>query len=197
MENRICSSTLVSLLVGGLSVAMVVGLIRTSPTFAAAAPAAPAAASAENTAEQIPKDILKQAELEGVWRVLVVFLILSAVIESALTPLFNWRLFVRHFLNKGLRIPITVLFAILVVRGYDLDIFRDILVALGESAEPRIGGQVLTAFLLAGGSSGVNKLLQTWKIRLSDGERSERANEAKPQVEETPLPNRSAQEKVR
>jgi len=186
------------LLVGGLSVAIFLGLIKTKPTFGAAAPAAvPAAAPAENTAEQIPKDILKQAELEGVWRVLVVFVILSAVIESALTPLFNWRQFVMRFDKKSLRTPITMVFAILIVRGYDLDIFRDILVAIGEPERTGIGGQILTAFLLAGGSSGVNKLLQTWKIRLSDEERSRRANEAKPRAGETPLPNRSTQEKVK
>jgi len=186
------------MLVAGLSVAMAIGLVVSSVTLAGEEMKPEnTVAPAENAPEQIPKDILKQAELEGVWRVLVVFLILSAVIESALTPLFNWRVFVKHFLDKGLRIPITVLFAILVVRGYDLDIFRDILVALGESAEPRIGGQVLTAFLLAGGSSGVNKLLQTWKVRLSDEERSTRATETKPKLVEAPLHNRVTQEKVK
>lgn len=182
MEHKTHDWMLSPLLLGSLSAVILLGLMSTNPTFATAeVRPAPAAVSAQNPGEQVPQDpeVPKQAELEGVWRVLVVFLILSAVIESALTPLFNWRQFTKYFLNKGLRIPITVLFAVLVVRGYGLDIFRDILAALGESVQPCLGGQVLTALLLAGGSSGVNKLLQTWKVRLSDEERSRRATEAK------------------
>lgn len=179
MERKMCHSMRAPLLVGGLSVAVVLGLIKTSPTFGVAeeSPAAPVVTLNESANEQLSNelDILKPGELEKIWRVLAVFLILSAVIESALTPLFNWRVFLEHAHNKGLRTPITMVFAFLIVWGYGLDIIRDLLAALGQSVGPRISGQVLTAFLLAGGSSGVYQLLKKWHVRMSDKEREERA----------------------
>lgn len=158
-------------------ITFVLVLLGAGPTSAAAEEGQPppSVTSGEKPFEETPERGLKQAELDGIWRVLVVFFLLSVVIESALTPLFNWRVFLAWSLNKGIRTPITVLFAVLIVRGYGLDIFRDILQAVGESVGPCIGGQVLTALLLAGGSSGVNKLMQTWQLRPSDAEREARA----------------------
>jgi len=170
-----------SVLLSVLLVTSILVLLGAGPTSAAAEDGQPppSVTSGEKPLEETSERGLKQAELDGIWRVLVVFFLLSAVIESALTPLFNWRLFLAWSLNKGVRTPITVLFAVIIVRGYGLDIFRDILQAVGESVGPCIGGQVLTALLLAGGSSGVNKLLQTWKVRLSDSEREVKATAAK------------------
>src|SRR5882672_5318127 len=69
-----------------------------------------------------------------VGEVLLVFLVLSVVFEVALTPIFNWRIFLRYLEGNGWKTPITVVLAFLVFWGYRLDIIRDLLVALGYEA---------------------------------------------------------------
>jgi hypothetical protein len=90
------------LLVGGLSPAITLGIVRSGSTCAASerspAPVVPGGNTSHIT-EGL--DGSRPAELEGLWRALVVFLVLSMVIESALTPLFNWRIFLRRFLLAG------------------------------------------------------------------------------------------------
>ena len=63
--------------------------------------------------------------LGKVGSVLLVFLVLSVVFESALTPVFNWRLFREKFKGKGLKTPIVVILAFVVFWSYDLDIINE------------------------------------------------------------------------
>jgi hypothetical protein len=97
--------------------------------------------------------------------VLLIFLVLSIVFESALTPIFNWRFFLTHFDGKGLKTPVTIILALLVFWNYDLDIFSDLLVALGYTAAKSFWGQVLTALLIAGGSNGILQIFIKLNIR--------------------------------
>ncbi len=108
--------------------------------------------------------------LGKVGTVLLVFLVLSVVFESALTPVFNWRLFRKRFDGKGLKTPIVVILAFVIFWNYDLDIVNDILVAMNYLAEttPRghtLPGQALTALLIAGGSSGIFNIYKRLGIR--------------------------------
>jgi hypothetical protein len=104
--------------------------------------------------------------MEKIGEVLVKFLVLSIVFEVALTPVFNWRIFLRYFDGKGLKTPITIILAFLMFWGYRLDIIRDILVALNYT-DPGITfwGQVITAMLIAGGSDGVFRIFTKLGIR--------------------------------
>ena len=117
--------------------------------------------------------------MDSVGRVLVVFLVLSVVFEVALTPLFNWRVFMARFEGKGYKTPITVALAFIVFWGYGLDIIKDLLVALGKPASQSIGGQILTALLIAGGSSGVYQIFTKLKIRMDSEEREKKTAEAR------------------
>ena len=117
--------------------------------------------------------------VDSVGRVLVVFLVLSVVFEVALTPLFNWRVFMARFEGKGYKTPITVALAFIVFWGYGLDIIKDLLVALGKPASQSIGGQILTALLIAGGSSGVYQIFTKLKIRMDSQEREKKTAEAR------------------
>jgi hypothetical protein len=104
--------------------------------------------------------------MENIGEVLVKFLVLSVVFEVALTPVFNWRIFLRYFDGKGLKTPLTIILAFLMFWGYRLDIIRDILVALNYT-DPGITfwGQVITAMLIAGGSDGVFRVFTKLGIR--------------------------------
>ncbi len=106
--------------------------------------------------------------MEEVINILVIFLVLSVVFEVALTPIFNWRVFLSYCHEKGCKTPITVILALLVFWGYDLDILTDLINVLKPNAKiagPKIGGQVLTALLIAGGSSGIFQIFTKLKIR--------------------------------
>lgn len=106
--------------------------------------------------------------------VLVKFLVLSVVFEVALTPIFNWRIFLKHFEGKGVKTPLTVGLAFLIFWSYDLDIVRDILLALKYTADLNLGGQFITALLIAGGSDGVFRIFTKLGIR-NPVERAEKA----------------------
>ncbi len=121
--------------------------------------------------QQVVGPLLDEATMLGkVGEVLLVFLVLSVVFESALTPVFNWRVFRERFNGKGVKTPIVVILAFVVFWSYDLDIINDILVAVNYIAEtdPRgytLGGQALTALLIAGGSSGIFRIFSKLGIR--------------------------------
>jgi len=104
--------------------------------------------------------------MEKIGEVLVKFLVLSVIFEVALTPVFNWRIFLRYFDGKGLKTPLTIILAFLMFWGYRLDIIRDVLIALNY-ADPGITfwGQVITAMLIAGGSDGVFRVFTKLGIR--------------------------------
>lgn len=115
----------------------------------------------------------ESAMAEEVARVLLVFLVLSLVFEVALTPIFNWRIFMQRFDGKGLKVPITVILAFVVFWSYDLDIIRDLLVSLRYEADATVGGQVLTALLIAGGSDGIFRIFIKLGIRNPKARRQE------------------------
>jgi hypothetical protein len=125
-------------------------------------------------------NVLPSTELEQVGRVLLVFLVLSVVFEVALTPIFNWRVFLARFEGKGVKTPVAVILAFIVFWGYGLDIISDLLVALNYKAERSFGGQVLTALLIAGGSDGVFRIFTKLNIRDPEA-RKEKAAEAQAQ----------------
>ncbi len=109
--------------------------------------------------------------------VLLVFLVLSLVFEVALTPVFNWRFFLARFEGKGVKTPVVVLLALFVFWRYELDIIRDLLVALDYDARLTFGGQLLTALLIAGGSDGILRIFRRLGIR-DPQSRAKKAQEA-------------------
>ncbi len=125
----------------------------------------PAEATVEGDGDDSASISLGQSRLDKVGEVLLVFLVLSAIFEIALTPIFNSRYFLGRFDGKGVKIPLTLILALLVIWKYDLDVLRDVLVALGYKASPTFWGQVITAFLIAGGSDGVFRLFTKLGIR--------------------------------
>lgn len=106
--------------------------------------------------------------MDDVFNILVVFLVLSIVFEMALTPIFTWRVFLSYCHKRGFKTPMTVALAFLVFWGYDLDIITDLLNVLKPTMRitgPSPGGQFLTALLIAGGSSGIFQIFTKLGIR--------------------------------
>jgi len=78
---------------------------------------------------------------------------------------------------------------LLVFWSYDLDIIRDLLVALDQrkSEDHTFGGQILTALLIAGGSDGVFRIFTKLKIR-DPVERKKKAEQARAPAAPAPAP---------
>jgi len=106
------------------------------------------------------------AQLEGVVVVLVYLAVFSIIFEIAVTPLFGWRLYKQYLGGKGWKMPIITALAFVVFWGYEMDIIYAMLNAMGVegSIEKSIGGQALTALLIAGGSKNVHQILNRMKI---------------------------------
>jgi len=129
--------------------------------------------------------------------VLFLVLALSLVFESAMSVLFDWRLFIRYFEGRGVKTPLIITVAFLVFLNYDLDIVAELLRGFPEIQAQNIGrptlpGQLLTALLIAGGSGGVFRIFTRLGIR-SPEERDRKArNERASMKEGTEKPSSDA-----
>ena len=159
---------------------------------------------------------------EAIGEILVLLFVISVVFETALTPIFNWRLFARFCEGKGWKTPITVGAAVALLWNYDIDIFRHIIDAFasgsgaegaGQAAtagaegagEATFLGRIITGLLVAGGSGAIFNIfakigLRNPKelVRKADKTR-EAAAEAKKarEAEEKAEEEREAAEKAR
>jgi hypothetical protein len=107
-------------------------------------------------------------DYDAVGNVLFVFLVLSVVFEASFTPIFNSTLF-SDLHGKGVKIPLMIILSLLVFWKFDLDIISDLLVAMGKkdpAAGPHFMGQVMTAFLIAGGNDGIYRIYSKLGIRV-------------------------------
>jgi hypothetical protein len=122
--------------------------------------------------------------------ILVMFLVLSVVFETALTPIFNWTVFCKNFEGKGVKTPITVIAALVIFWGYDLDILNDILWAFGRSESQTatsFSGEFISALLIAGGSDGIFRIFTRLGIR-NPMEREKKAEAARAASPGSPVP---------
>lgn len=131
--------------------------IRGTVLLAATFPPATALAQGETVAGQLPPEALSSAAST----VLILFLI-AVLLESALAVLFNWRPFVETFNARATRPLLAFVVAYVFVVTFQYDAVTALMNAVRSAPQwptPQLLGQVMTAAILAGGSSGVNTLL--------------------------------------
>ena len=110
-------------------------------------------------------------DTQKLYDVLLPYLVLAVVFEVALSPIFSWRIFLLYCEGKGYKTPITIFFAYVTFSAAGLDVFGDLLDALGHPYDPSESqwwGQFFTAFLIAGGSSGIYQIFAKLGIRRPD-----------------------------
>ena len=134
-------------------------LLRFALVFAAVVTAAPAFAEGTDT----KLDIGKLAVELGALAVIVL------VVESALATIFQWRLYRMLFNNRAVKTVVMVAVGLIVVLCFNYDIFGRLMVELSPGTAPDPSAKavsvVLSALIIAGGSAGVNTLLQRLGIR--------------------------------
>ena len=128
---------------------------------------------------------------EQIGEILVLLFVISVVFETALTPIFNWRVFARFCEGRGVKTPITVLAAVGLLWNYDIDIFKHVIDAF-TAAEGTTGnaqgapaaaqeaaattreaagststflGRIMTGLLVAGGSGAVFNIFAKLGLR--------------------------------
>jgi hypothetical protein len=106
------------------------------------------------------KPAIQAIALADAFKILALMFVLAVLLEQALSVLFNWRVFLQYFNAGGVKTVVSVLVAWLILEAFKLDLMAD-LINLYSSTKVASGAatKLLTAFILAGGSSGVNNLL--------------------------------------
>ena len=94
-------------------------------------------------------------------KALTLLFVMAILLESALTVIFNWRLFLELFYGRGVRTLVMIAVSALTVWAFDIDIVQTMLGQYGLAGNERSGAlsQFLTALILAGGSAGVYRIL--------------------------------------
>ncbi len=104
--------------------------------------------------------------MEKVGNTLFLVLVLAILLETGLSTLFNWRIYLKYFEERGLKVPIAVASAFIFVKQFEIDAVAEILNAFVKAdSDPGIAGIVLTALIIAGGSSAVFTLYEKLGIR--------------------------------
>lgn len=103
---------------------------------------------------------------EAAFKILFAAFVMAAVIEWALSVIFNWRWFLVIFDAKGLKSIITLFVSFMIVYSFDLDVVRELINVLRNATYPSsVPTKLLSALVIAGGSAGVNSLMVTLGMR--------------------------------
>ena len=100
------------------------------------------------------------------FKALFALFIIAIITESGLALLFNWRPYLRRVDTKAANPLVALLFSLLLVWLFDLDIATSLMNTYSGTKLPsNLPGMVLTAMIIAGGSAGVNKVFQAFGFR--------------------------------
>jgi hypothetical protein len=146
--------------------------------FALALMAGPALAQSAATVEvALGKEEIYDRSLAA----LTILFVAAILIENALATLFNWRVFLTYFSLRGVRTIIAIAVSLIVVWTFDLDVVVQLFNAYRSApSDSTLASQVLTALILAGGSSGVHNFMAALGYRDRGREQA-----VTPQVEAT------------
>lgn len=111
--------------------------------------------------QELPAVALGNAEIyEKSLRALTMMFVVAVLLESAFSLLFSWRVFLTYFSVSGLKTVVMLFISWVVVYSFELDILASLINVYSEKKwESLAVSKLITAMILAGGSSGVNRIL--------------------------------------
>jgi hypothetical protein len=132
-----------------------------APAASAATPqAAPATPGGSPSSQATPPQFINQEMYNESFRILFALFVLAVLIESGLAVVFNWRPFVDTFDSRGVKTLVSVGFCYFIVETFDFDAMTKLInVYAGVNQAVNLPGKIVTALILAGGSSGVNNIM--------------------------------------
>jgi len=102
-------------------------------------------------------------------KILAALAVVVVIVESALTTIFQWRVYRMVFNNRSMKTVVMIIVSLTVVLSFNYDVFAMVMAeAVPDTTADRWSGvisTILSALIIAGGSSGVNTLLQRLGIR--------------------------------
>jgi hypothetical protein len=106
---------------------------------------------------------------------LVKVFVIAVLIEVALSVLFRWRIFLRYFEGRGVKVPISFFFSLAVVVTHKIDLPGEVVAALDGLAKPVVPtdiGLAVSALIIAGGSASVNSVFKSlgWRNPLEQNQ---------------------------
>ena len=103
---------------------------------------------------------------EASFKAIFVLFILAVLVESGLALLFRWRPFLDTFDSRSTNAVVALVFSYIFVQAFNLDITTALVnVYSGTKYPAGTAGLILTAMIIAGGSAGVRRILQTFGFR--------------------------------
>ena len=99
--------------------------------------------------------------------------VLAVLLESALSLIFNWRVFLEFFNRRAIKTVVMFVVSLIVVKTFDIDIVAELMKIYDQGSSPGdLMSTILTAMILAGGSSGVNNLFVALGFRSRSNEKT-------------------------
>lgn len=96
---------------------------------------------------------------------LVGLFVVATVMETALTSIFNWRLYQEFFNGRAVKTLVMFGFGWAVVTTFDYDVFHRILASLGTKGAEGALSTTLSALVLSGGSTTIHQLFKALGLR--------------------------------
>ena len=111
--------------------------------------------------------LAKEGMLDASGKILVALLVLAIVLENALALLFNWRPFLETFDPRAVKPVVAFAVSYIFITSFNLDAVSALVTSFGgKPVNAGWLGLVITAMVVAGGSSAVNRLMQSLGVRL-------------------------------
>jgi len=103
---------------------------------------------------------------------LTILFVVAVLLESALAVIFNWRVFLTFFNLRGIRTLVMIAVSWATVSVFDINVVAALLAAYSKKPpETEVLSSLLTALILAGGSSGIHNLMVALGFRDASRER--------------------------
>ena len=111
--------------------------------------------------------LAKEGMLDASGKILVALLVLAIVLENALALLFNWRPFLETFDPRAVKPVVAFAVSYIFITSFNLDAVSALVTSFGgKPVNAGWLGLVITAMVVAGGSSAVNRLMHSLGVRL-------------------------------
>lgn len=127
--------------------------------------------------------LLFSINADVVVEVLATVILLSLIIERALSIVFEWRPVLDKIKEKGVKEPVAFIVALVVVMSYKFDS----LAIIFSNESNSYMGYIITAGVIAGGSKGSIKLFRDWLGWKSNAQDELEESKKKP-AETKPVP---------
>lgn len=145
------------------------GLLTPAFGQAAAVPAGPQAPAENKLNNKNNESFTAVLDVSAV--AVIKLFVLALLLESGLAVLFHWKPYLTFFNGRGMNALIAVAVAWVLVKQLEVDTVSQLIRAYTGSGPVNPGiGQFITALVLAGGSSGVHRILTALEYRQSVAE---------------------------